>query len=307
MIYSEIDGIKSSKIILGRDCTSKALDKKVFFRGMDVYAANGGNHLDTAHLYCGGESEKLVGEWIKTKKRDDFIITTKGAHFNELPEKTRFTKTEIEKDLDESLKRLSLDYVDIYMLHRDDIRVPAAVVIDILNEFVKKGKIKKFGCSNWRAGRIEEANGYAAKSNQNGFCISQIKTSLGITAPTYEDKTGLVEMDNTEYEYYKEKAMPVSAFASQAKGFFQKIEENLISEKCRERYYCGENLSRFDRAKRLADEKNVSITAVVLSYLYSQETDVFPIIGGSSAEQIADSMKYSDFLLTKEELKYLEG
>jgi aryl-alcohol dehydrogenase-like predicted oxidoreductase len=67
MIYADINGFKSSRIILGRDCTSKALDKSVFLRGMDVYADFGGNHFDTAHLYCGGESERLVGEWIKGK------------------------------------------------------------------------------------------------------------------------------------------------------------------------------------------------------------------------------------------------
>ena len=309
MIYSNIKdtNLNSSKIVLGRDCTSKALDEKIFLSEMDVYSEYGGNHFDTAHMYCGGESERLVGKWLKGKNREKYIVTTKGAHPDLKTGASRLSKKDIEHDLDESLKRLDTDYIDLYFLHRDDESIPANEIIHIMNELSASGKFNYFGCSNWKTARIETANKYAAANGLKPFCISQIKYSLGVTSPAYKDDPTLVEMTDTEYTFYKKSDMPVMAYASQAKGFFQKKDLNDLSEKCRARYFCDKNVKRRKRAELIAANRNVSVTAVILSYLYSQKINVFPIIGGSSADQVADSLKFSDFILSSDEIKYLHG
>ena len=88
------------------------------------------------------------------------------------------SQKEIETDLDNSLKAFDMDYVDLYYLHRDDENIPVEEIIEYLNSFVKKGKIKNIGVSNWKSERIKKANEYAKENNLVPITFSQIKYSL---------------------------------------------------------------------------------------------------------------------------------
>ena len=309
MIYKNIPDtdIKTSAIALGTNSIGSDIDKKTSFALFDTYVSLGGNHIDTAHYYGYGASEKTIGKWLsESGKRNDLIITTKGAWpYNGTP---RFTKAEVEADLDESLSRLSVDYIDIYLLHRDCPDFAVEPIIDYFNEFMKKGKIRSFGCSNWTASRIAAANDYAKKSGQKGFAVSQIKWSLAEVSPTYKEQDGLVPMTESEYEFYLKENMAVMAYASQGKGFFAKMlsgGEGALSPKARERYLCEENLNRLEKLKALAAEKGVSANAIALSYLYSRPFTSVPVVGCSNVNQLKDSLSATDMLLSEDEINYL--
>lgn len=308
MRYSEIGGLKSSKIILGTDYYGSAVDKKTAFSLLDAYCDAGGNHIDTAKIYGEGLTEPLLGEWLKHHGRDGIIVATKGAH----PEIghmdiSRLTLAEIESDLDASLVRLGVDSIDLYWLHRDDVRVPTAGIIENMNILVKKGKIRCFGASNWHAERIAEANRYANEHSLSGFCASQIKFSPAVTSPSYEDDPTLVEMNGEELGFYKSTGMSVEAYASQGKGFFSKLDalgEAKISGKARERYFCCENLRRFEHIKKISEEHKISIAgAVCASLLNFGDVDTFPIIGGKTVCQISESLEGADIVLEKDEVE----
>ncbi|MBR2846610.1 MAG: aldo/keto reductase [Clostridia bacterium] len=309
MLYKQIPdtNIKTSAIALGTNSIGSDIDEKTSFALLDTYVSLGGNHIDTAHYYGYGASEKTIGKWLsESGKRNDVIITTKGAWpYEGLP---RLTKAEVEADLDESLSRLSLDYIDIYLLHRDCEDFAVEPIIDYFNEFVKKGKIRSFGCSNWSSKRARAANEYAKKSGQTGFAVSQIKWSLATVSPTYKEQDGLVPMTDDEYKFYLSANMAVMAYASQGKGFFAKMlsgGEAALSEKAKERYLCEENLKRLEKLKTLAAEKGVSASALLLSYLYSRPFTSVPVVGCSNVNQLKDSLSATDLVLTEDEINYL--
>ncbi|KHF31691.1 General stress protein 69 [Paenibacillus sp. P1XP2] len=144
---------------------------------MDAYLAIGGNSVDSAHIYCGGESEEVLGRYMKERgNRDQIVILTKGAHHDQ--NGPRVNKEAIRHDITTSLKRLQTDFIDLYALHRDDPNVPAGEVIEILNEYVKSGTVGAIGCSNWTWQRIKEANDYAAEKGLTGFTFSSPNLSL---------------------------------------------------------------------------------------------------------------------------------
>ena len=114
--------------------------------------------------------------------REKVILSTKGGHPSAYDKKTiRLAKEEVAADLEESLRNLGVDCVDIYWLHRDDPSRDVSYIIDYLDEFVKEGKIKFPAVSNWSAKRIAEANAYAAKAGKTPIAMSQIQWSLAST------------------------------------------------------------------------------------------------------------------------------
>lgn len=310
MRYSDSFGKRSSKILLGTAYFGDTISQEDAFNIMDRYCELGGCHIDTARLYAGGESERVIARWFKSRKPEGIFLSTKGAFpLAETPKVSRLSEAEIRSDLEASLKALEVDCIDFYWLHRDDEEVPADEIIETMNKLVKEGKIKKFGASNWRAYRVDQANMYAKAHGLKGFEGSQIRFSPAIIAPNGNADMTLVDIDNQSFKYYGEKGIPVAAYASQAKGFFSKmatVGEAGLSAKSKERYLCEENLKRLKLLKQLAEKYNCSIAAAVCGALCSFECpDVFPIIGGSRVEQIVDSMKGSDIVLEKEELKKL--
>ena len=247
--------------------------------------------------------EKLwIGKWLKKKNnRHNLIISTKGGHPNlDTMNISRLSHDELHSDLESSLKNLGTDYIDIYWLHRDDINVPVIEIANTLNEFVKSGKVRYIGLSNWTAERIDEFNRYALKNNLAPAVASQIQYS--IAEPNYEinDPT-LVIMNDTEYKYYKKHDMCVFAFASQAKGFFSKIDKGGISnlsEKARIRYLNEKSLKTYEEIKKLSEETGYSVGKLVIAKLTNNHDFLtIPIVGCKNTIQLKESLEGAEIIL----------
>src|SRR5204862_1593629 len=124
---------------------------------LDNFYEMGGTCLDTAWVYGGiGRTERMVGQWIRSRGvRDDIVLIAKGAGSAEC------TPDFVRQQFLESLDRLDLPQVDLYMMHRDNPYVPVGEFVELLNEQVRKGRCKAFGGSNWTPKRLQEANDYA--------------------------------------------------------------------------------------------------------------------------------------------------
>lgn len=308
MNYKTFGNLKITSVVMGTDVFGAEMDAVPCEKLLDLYVENGGNTIDTARSYSiwsgdfsPGQSERVIGAWLKKRgKRDDLIISTKCAH----PASTkrmdipRLSEDEIISDLEESLKDLKTDYVDILWLHRDDERVPVSGIMEALNKLIKQGKVLNIGASNWTAKRIKEANEYAEKNNLVPLCASQIKWALAKTSPTSKVDPTLVEMTKEEYEFYKETKMPVFAFASQAKGFLYKMKKggiDALSPKAKERYLCEENVERFEKINAYCNENNISLEGAVLSSLISNPYfDTAAIVGCKNEVQLLSSLKGAD-------------
>ena len=279
-------------IIMGSDYFGGAISRETAFENMDLYIENGGNIIDTARLYVDGKSEEIIGEYLKERKlKNKIVISTKAAHpplgYMEI---SRLSKEEIEKDVDTSLSLLGVDAIDILWLHRDDHNVPVEDITEAMAAIIKKGKVKYWGVSNWQGARMEKANEYAALKGLPKIFGGQIQWSLAKPSHIYDST--LVAMNDIEAEYYKKYDAPVFAFASQGKGFFEKYDQNCMSEKARERYYCEKNIKTYHILKKISLETEYSLTALGLAYLIGQKDfDVFPIIGCTKAEYVTKAME----------------
>ena len=159
-----------------------------------------------------------------------------------------------------------------------------------MDSIIKKGKVKYWGVSNWQSKRMEEANKYAKANNMPQIFGGQIQWSLAKPSHVYD--TTLVAMNEEEAKYYKKYDAPVFAFASQGKGFFEKYDQNCLSEKAKERYFCEENIKTYHILKKISNETGYSLTALGLAYLIKQKNfDTFPIIGCTKSEYVTKAME----------------
>jgi len=164
-------GIKVGPFALGGNVFGWTADEKTTFELLDAFVASGCSLIDTADAYSrwieghtGGESETIIGNWLKKRgRRDDVVIATKfgmemGPGMEGLSHKYMFEAVE------SSLKRLNTDYIDLYQAHRDDESTPLEETLGAFGELIEAGKVRAIGASNYNAGRLEEALKVSAAS-----------------------------------------------------------------------------------------------------------------------------------------------
>lgn len=305
-------GSRASLIVLGTAWFGTAIAESDAFRLLDVYAEHGGNFLDTAHMYANwvkggaGKSETTIGKWLKRVERRKVLIATKGADLG-------MTRDGIRTQLAQSLERLGVDCVDFYWLHVDDPKVPAAEIIEWLNELVQETRVSAFGCSNWKIVRIQQANDHARQCGLRGFAASQIAWSLARANPAVTGGGNQVFMDDETFAFHLKTSFPLVAYSSQAGGFFAgnydpkgappgvKPNPNIVSY-----YGTNENYARLTALKKMAVLKDCTPNQVALAYLMHQPFPCFPIVGANTPARVADSCGAANVSLTYEDVRALE-
>jgi aryl-alcohol dehydrogenase-like predicted oxidoreductase len=307
-----------SQICIGSTDFGSTIPAEDVFRLLDAFVSAGGNFVDTAHVYANWRavptsiSEKTIGLWLRENGlREQIIVGTKGAHPDlSTMSVPRLSRADIVRDLDESLDHLKTDYVDVYWLHRDDTERPICDIIETLNEQVMLGKIRYFGCSNWRISRIQEAHDYAAERNMQGFAANQPMWSFAVPNMEAQPDKTLVAMDDEGLAFHRETGMAAIPYSSQAKGYFSKLEAASVEQlpdSVREVYHSTENVKRFERARQLARKYKVAMNDIALGYLIAQPFTTIPIVGCRNLEQLQSSVKALDLTLTPDDVAYLEG
>lgn len=274
---------------------------------LDAYFERGGNFIDTAHAYGGGQSERIIGRWIADRGvREQVVLLTKGAH-PARGEWHRVRPEEIERDLFESLDRLQVDSVDVYLLHRDDPRVGVDELIDCLNEHYRAGRFKCFGASNWRVSRIREANAYAQSKGLQGFALSS--PSLSLAQPNENPWRGCIAVTRDELRWHESHQFPLLAWSSQARGFFSgRYSPDVRDDEFMVRvYYSPQNWERLERARRLAAEKGVEPIQIALAYVLCQPFPTFAAIGPVNNDELFSSLRAATVVLSEDEVRWLDG
>ncbi|MDE2729031.1 MAG: aldo/keto reductase [Gemmatimonadota bacterium] len=304
-----------SRLVQGTIMLSFAEEEYSFDLLDQVYDA-GINTFDSAHLYGGGECERVLGRWIEDRGlRREIVILTKCCHMN--ADRARVTPYDISSDLHDSLARLNTDYVDLYLLHRDDVRVPVAPIMDTLNQYISAGNLGVIGGSNWTHDRIERANLYAATSGQQPFTVSSPNFSLAEQAePPWRGCISISGKDGADARsWYQENQMPLFTWSSIASGFFSGrvsrdnyetlAEQGLFDESSVRAYCTDDNFDRLDRVEELANEKGLSIPQVALAYVLSQPLNIFALVGARNGDEIRANLQALDTKLTAEEMAWL--
>ena len=271
------------------------------------------NAIDTARNY--NLSEKSVGHWFENcGHRDEVILLSKCGH----PEggRKRVTEKDMREDFAISTEYLHTNYIDIYLLHRDDPNVDVGTIVEIFNAFHAEGKIGAFGGSNWTHERIEAANEYAYKNGLIPFSVSSPNFSLAHQAgdPWGWDTVTITGDENAQArEWYKKNQMPVVAYSSLARGLFSgrlhstdfNIASSILDEAAMKGYGYEENFEKLARCEELSERKGCSVTQIALSWLYKQNINVFSVISTKNPSKMKDNIAALDIELTDEEIAYL--
>lgn len=314
MKYSKIAGVDKpvSKIILGTSTPA-------FMRGencnalLDCALSLGINAFDTARVY--GRAEKALGRWLAAPGvRERTVVISKCCH-PDIFGRRRVNARAMRADLKKSLSALGTDYIDIYLLHRDDLSVPAGTVVEELNALHSEGRIGAFGGSNWTHRRIEEANEYAYKRGLIPFAVSSPNYSL---ARQYGDPWGggvsiCGEEGAAAREWYASCGMPVIAYSSLARGVLSgRIKSSeferagkIFDKITLKGYVSEENFLRLRRCEEMAKRPGVSVAQVALAYVLCGKMNAFAVVSCSSPNRLRDNAGAADIGLTAEELEWL--
>ena len=282
-------GLEVSPLAFGGNVFGWTADETMSFRLLDAFVAEGFNLIDTADVYArwvqgleGGESETIIGKWLKRSgKRQSVIIATKvGKEMG--PDKKGLSRSYIFQAVEESLRRLQTDYIDLYQSHEDDTQTPLEETLDAFDRLIQDGKVRAIGASNFSAKRLAEA---LQVSEQYGY-------------PRYQSLQPLFNLyDRADYEkdlepLCREKGLAVISFFSLASGFLtgKYRSEADLADRARADFvkkYLNERGYRILEALgRVAQQHNVTPAQAALAWLIAQPTITAPIASATNLEQL---------------------
>lgn len=282
---------------------------------LDAMLALGVNAIDTARVY--GMSEASIGQWMASRHcREQVVLLTKGGHPD--PEgRRRITPADIRGDIGTSCELLQTDYIDVYLLHRDDPEVPVGAVVELLNALHEEGRIGAFGGSNWTVERIAEANAYAAAHGLVPFSVSSPNFGLAeqVADPWGGGCVTVSGPSNAAARaWYAARRMPVIAYSSLGRGFFSgrvfsgdaaRVGE-LLDPPAVKGYACPDNFERLRRCEELAARKGVTVPQLAMRWIFAQELNTFAVVSTSSPARMQQNIDALQIPLTAQEADYLD-
>ncbi|MFN3705510.1 MAG: aldo/keto reductase [Thermoflexales bacterium] len=287
-----------SRLVMGVDNQESIAWASVMF---DAFFERGGNTFDTAFVYLGGQSEVLLGQWIRNRGiREEVVIVDKGAH-------TPFcTPEDLDRQLRISLERLQTDYVDIYCLHRDNPAVPVGEFMDVLNLHWRAGRIKVFGGSNWSMERVDAANTYAAQHGLEPMRV--ISNNFSLARMVRPPWVGCLSAGTPEFRAWLERTrITLLAWSSQARGFFlEDTAPEFTADPERVRcWFSEDNFERLRRARELAQARGVRAINIALAYVLHQPFPTFALIGPRTLAELRTTLPALRVSLTPQEVRWL--
>lgn len=317
MIYKNIDGLAQpvSRIVFGT-ATKPMINGEDSMELLDAAVAGGINCFDTARIY--GQAEQVLGNWMQARdNREQLVLVDKGAH--PLPQTTmsRVTPSAIEADIARSLLMLQTDYVDIYLLHRDDPSQPVGPIVETLNDLRARGCVKLFGVSNWKVERIEAANEYAYQHDLEPLTVSSPNYGLAeqILDPWGGGCVSISGPDSAgDRRWYANSGMEIFAYAVLGHGLFSgKIKSSSLSDVNKlldpfavRGYCCRDNYERLHRTEEIAAKYHCTVAQAALAWVLNQPLKVFALVSASTPDRLESNLKALDIRLTKREMEYME-
>ena len=301
-------GFEISPLVFGGNVFGWTIDQATSFKLLDAFIAAGFNAIDTADMYSrwvpghtGGESETIIGEWLKRSgNRSKIIIATKvGLDMGD--GKKGLSRTHILRSAEDSLRRLQTDYIDLYQSHTDDVDTPFEETLGAYAELMKQGKVRAIGASNYKGPRLAAALETSRKSGLPEYQTLQPNYSL-IERAEYE--TNLEPICRRE-------GLAVINFWPLASGFLsgKYRSESDAAGKARARnvtqYLNPRGYKILDVLDEVAKKYNATPARVSLAWLFAQPTITAPIVSATNLEQLKDLIASVDLVLDRASIELL--
>ncbi|MDX4039345.1 aldo/keto reductase [Aliarcobacter skirrowii] len=324
--YIGKSGLRVSSICMGTMTFGSSTDEKEAFKILDMAYDRGINFYDTAELYpvspkkeTIGLTEAILAKWLKTKARDSIILATKiaGAASGWFVPPVRHGLTAIDsfhikRAIEGSLKRLQVDYIDLYQMHWPDTIVPIEESLKAFDALVKDGKVRYIGTSNDSAYGLTKAN--EISKNRNLARFESIQNNFSLLNPRFHDELANVcRRENISLlpyspmaggvlsgKYNKEFVDPEVRFAVYLK------DKNKRVQAMAHRFVNNKTLEATAKYMSLANDYGVSPLTLAVAYSKHFDFVASTIIGARKSEQLEDSFKAFDFKITPEILTKIE-
>ena len=314
MKYDNVPGIAQpvSRIVQGMMIDTN--DQEGAFALLDAVVAMGINAFDSAHIYGGGDPDRLFGKWVAARgNRDKIVLLDKGCHFN--GDRQRVTPADLTSDLYDCLARLKFTYIDLWVMHRDDPTQPVGPLVEEMNKHINDGLIRAYGGSNWSTERLAEGLDYAEAHGLAPFAVSSPNFSLAdmVKPPWPGCSTISGPSRQAERQWYVDQNMPLFTWSSIAAGFFSgKHAPDAIAAAgpkdaaAYPSYRSPENLRRLERAGELAAEKSVTVAQIATAWVTHYPMNIFALIGSKTPAECQANVEALNLDLTPEEMDWLD-
>jgi aryl-alcohol dehydrogenase-like predicted oxidoreductase len=273
-------------------------------RQVDMCLDAGINLFDTANIYSGGESEKILGEAV-SGRRDDLLLATKvRMPVGDGPNDTGLSRHHIIRQCEESLRRLGTDYIDLYQVHEWDGLTPLEETLEALDTLVKSGKVRYVGSSNYSGWQLMKALGISERLGLQRYISQQIHYTLQAREAEYELVPLAIDQE-----------CPILVWSPLAGGLLSgKYRRDRDASEGRHvegwdepPVYATDKLyDTVDVLVELADDRGVSAAQVALAWLLGRPGVASVIIGARTDEQLADNLKAAELKLLEEERRRLD-
>jgi len=303
-------GLKVARICLGTMQFGWTADEKTAFEVMDAYFEAGGNFIDTADVYSawvpgnpGGVSEEIIGRWMKARKNRHLIVlaTKFNGRMWEGPNGDGLSRGHVMKAIEDSLRRLQTDYIDLYQTHWPHYDTPQEETLRALDDLIKAGKVRYIGASNEPAWRLMKAMWISDKYNLNRFISLQPPYSL-VKRAEFERELEAVCLDQ---------GIGVIPYSPLQGGFLTgKYRRGVIPDSARaeglKRFFTEKNFALIDLLEETGKKHNATVTQVALAWMLQRPAITAPIIGANSVAQLRDILGSLNVQLTPEDIAAID-
>ncbi len=305
-------GLKVTDICLGTMTFGHQCDERTSVAILDRAADKGVQFLDTADVYpvppdpdTAGRSEEIIGRWLKGK-RDRFVLATKcRMRVGRGPNDEGLSRKHVLKAVDDSLRRLQTDFIDLYQPHSPDPETPPEETLRALEDVVRQGKVRYLGCSNYPAWQIALALGLSERHGWARFDCVQPRYNL-----LYR------EIEGELLPLCRDQGLGVIAYNPLAGGFLSgkykdpetpppgtRFTLGKTGELYRERYWQQAQFEAVDHLRRFFQPRGRSLVQVAVAWVLAQPGITSAIVGASRPEQLDDSLAAADVTLSPDELE----
>lgn len=300
-------GLDIAPIVFGGNVLGWTADRPTSFQLLDQFLDRGFNALDTADIYSawvpghtGGESETMLGSWLAARgRREEVVLMSKVGVWDK---RKGLSAANIEAAVEDSLRRLRTDYLDIYFAHRDDPKTPLEETLRAFERLVESGKVRAIGASNYQAPELREALEVSAKAELSRYEVVQPQYNL------YDRNDFEAELA----ELAREQDLGVVCYFALASGFltgkYERVEDLDDSARAQfvKRYFDERGLRILDALTSVARELSTTPTRVALAWLLSRPAVTAPIASATSSAQLDEVLGAVDLSIPPDALARLD-
>jgi aryl-alcohol dehydrogenase-like predicted oxidoreductase len=264
----------------------------------------GVNFFDTADTYAGGQSETILGEALRPRRQDLVIATKVGFRSGEVLTQAGLSRRHILASCEQSLKRLNTDYIDLYIVHKEDPFTPLEETLETLNDLVRTGKVRYLGFSNWSAWKAATALQMQKERGWAQFTSGQMYYSL--VGRDVEDEVA---------PFMRYAGLGMTVWSPLAGGFLSgkytrenlKDTENRLASFDFLPFDKESGFSVVEKMRGIAARHEASVAQIAIAWLLAKSIVSSVIIGASKPHQLEDNLKAADLKLSGEELAELDA